>query len=81
MSHKNFFWPFGPQFGLKIWVGGGGRGGAGGPSPVSATVKCNLFYEYCSFTVGIVEIHLSLQWFHKSRDCFFIDKNKLHCGC
>jgi len=29
---KNFFWPFGPQFGLKI------RGeGGGGPSPGSVT--------------------------------------------
>ena len=52
-----------------------------GPSLESATVKCNLFYEYHSCTVEIVEIHLSLEWFHKSRDCFFIDKNKLHCGC
>ena len=51
-----------------------------GLSPESATVKCNLFYEYCSFTVGIVERHLSLEWFSKSRDCFFVDKNKLHCG-
>ena len=50
-----------------------------GPSLESATVKCNLVYEYCFFTVGIVEIQLSLEWFHKSRDCFFIDKNKLHC--
>ena len=31
----NIFWPFGPQFGLKISAGGGGEGAAG-PSPGSA---------------------------------------------
>ena len=31
-----FFWPFGPQFGLRIWWGGGGA--APGPSLGSATV-------------------------------------------
>ena len=32
---KFFFWPFGPQFGLKIRVGtkGGGGGGGGHPDP------------------------------------------------
>ena len=30
---KIFFWPFGPQFGLKISWGGGG-GGVGGPGPL-----------------------------------------------
>ena len=34
---KNFFRPFGPQFGLKI--GGGGQGGPPGPFPGSATVQ------------------------------------------
>ena len=35
---KNFFWPFGPHFGLKI-RGGGGEGGLPGPLPGSATAK------------------------------------------
>ena len=32
-SPKKFFWPFGPQFGLKIRV----EGGPPGPSPGSTT--------------------------------------------
>ena len=38
VSGKLFFRPFGPQFGLKKWGGGGGiRAGPMGPSPGSAT--------------------------------------------
>ena len=43
----NFFWPFEPQFGLKIGVGGGGVGPLPGPFPGSATVtRLPLFYEW-----------------------------------
>ena len=34
-EEKEFFWPFGPQFGLKI----GGGGGARGPAPGTKTDK------------------------------------------
>ena len=36
VSKKKFFWPFGPEFGLKIRAGGG-VAGAPGPLPGSAT--------------------------------------------
>ena len=39
---KKFFWPFGPQFGLKIRVG------RAGPSPGSATVL-NINFFLCVF--------------------------------
>ena len=32
-SPKNFVWPLGPQFGLKINKGGGGRGGGASQDP------------------------------------------------
>ena len=46
---KNFFWSFGPQFGLKI-------DGGGGPSPRSATVTVLLYnissiISYSSFNI------------------------------
>ena len=37
VSPKNFFRPFGPQFGLKIRAGGGGGACPPGPSPGSVT--------------------------------------------
>ena len=33
-ARKIFVWPFGPQFGLKMEWGGGGRGGTPGAPPL-----------------------------------------------
>ena len=41
-SPKNFFWPFGPRFGLKIR--GGGRGSPG-PSPGSVTEEISVLFN------------------------------------
>ena len=52
---KKFFWPFGPQFGLKIR----GRRGA---SPGSATDWHILIWEVAMKKVNLMRVHLDWGW-------------------
>ena len=42
-SPQKTFWPFGPQFALKIRGGGSGGAGPSGPSPGSTTWQVGSF--------------------------------------
>ena len=76
---KNFFWPFGPQFGLKI--GGGVGGSHPGPSTTDAYIP-NLNYKYGHFPFwGVGHTPVSIQPYFTHNCMSFWPFHLVFCCC